>query len=75
MQDKTDQPEPILDTAILTVGECPGLDLTAIEPGPGPDRLIHINNAPTAVRQVDTPPRTSRSGASGTGRYSSSGRV
>ena len=51
MQDKTDQLEPILDTAIQAVGECTGLDLTAIEqePGPGPDRLIRINNAPAAV--------------------------
>ena len=75
MQDKIDQPDPILDTTIQAVGECTGLDLTAIELGLGPDRLIHINNAPAAARQVDTPPRTSRSGASGTGRYSSSGRV
>ena len=49
MRDKTDQPDPILDTAIQVVGDCTGLDLTAIEPGPGADLLIRINNAPAAV--------------------------
>ena len=51
MQDKTDQPDPILDTAIRAVGECTGLNLTATEPGPeaGPDVLIRINNAPGTV--------------------------
>lgn len=46
MQVKTNQPHPVLDTAIQAVGERTGLDLTAIEPGPGPDLLIRINNAP-----------------------------
>ena len=46
MQVKTNQPDPILDTAIQVVGERTGLDLTAIQPGTGPDLLIRINNAP-----------------------------
>ena len=49
MQAKTGQPDPILDTAIHAVGERTGLDLTAIETGPGPDLLIRINNAPDAM--------------------------
>ena len=48
MQVKINQPDPTLDTAIQAVGERTGLDLTAIEPGPGPDLLIRVNNAPDA---------------------------
>ena len=55
MQVKTNQPDPILDTAIQVVGERTGLDLTAIQPGPGPDLLIRINNAPAAIEyRVET---------------------
>ena len=49
MQFTTNQPDTILDTAIQIVGERTGLDLIAIEPGPGPDLLIRINNAPVAT--------------------------
>ncbi|ANO49982.1 hypothetical protein BA177_00985 [Woeseia oceani] len=47
MQVNTAQPNALLDTAIQLVGERTGLDLTAIEPGPGADLLIRLNKAPT----------------------------
>lgn len=43
----TKQPDPILDTAILAVGERTGLDLTAIDPGPGGDLRIQLDDAHT----------------------------
>ena len=47
MQVNANQPDPILDAAVQLVGQRTGLDLTAIEPGPGADLLIRLNNAPT----------------------------
>lgn len=43
----TNQPDPILETAIQAVGERTGLALTAVDPGPRADLLIQLDNAHT----------------------------
>ncbi len=43
----THQPDAILDTAIQAVGERTGLGLTTVDPGPGADLLIRVDDDPT----------------------------